>query len=231
MSKETKSKMIGIFGWKTSEASYGVTIPYLQYAGQFGDVKILGIDEAINPDLDLLIVPGGSDIDPGRYKAVPDYYTSKSDPIKEYQDTIVLPQYIDMGIPIFGICRGMQTLAVHFGATLIQNMYHETNEHDRDELIHDIDIIKEGFSIHEKISVNSLHHQCVSYIDFPDCLEVVGVYISKKKNDKKYHNSIEVIKHRELPIWGVQYHPEELSYDPLGDKIINELLNYKEVYA
>jgi len=224
------NKIIGIFGWKVTETSYGVTIPYLQYANQFGDVRILGIDEPPNVDLDLLIIPGGADINPNRYKAIPDYYTGKSDPIKEYQDTVILPEYIEMGIPIFGICRGMQTIAVHFGAGLVQNMYHETNENDRSDLVHDVDIVKiDGFTA-EKISVNSLHHQCVSYTDFPECLEIVGVYRSKKKNGP-YRNSIEIIKHRTLPIWGVQYHPEELENDPFGDKIINELLNHERVYV
>lgn len=223
------NKLIGIFGWKVTENSYGVTLPYLQFAEQYGDVKILGINRSIDPDLDLVIVPGGADVNPNRYGATPNYYTGKSDPIKEYQDTAILPEYIALEIPIFGICRGMQTLAVHFGAKLVQHMYHETNESDRDDLVHNVEIITNDLTT-KYLAVNSMHHQCVSSIDFPDCLEIVGVYSGKNKNVKKYKPSIEIIRHRELPIWGVQYHPEELSYDPVSDEIITKLLTNKEVY-
>ena len=223
-------KTIGIFGWKVTENNFGVSIPYLSFAELFGEVKIIGLGDAIDTSLDLLIVPGGPDVNPLRYHAIPDYYTSRPDPIKEYQDTVLLPQYIAAGVPVFGICRGMQTLAVLYGASLIQNMYHETNDTDRGKTVHEIGLEPNFINKIEDCNgrvfkVNSMHHQCISQINFPTTLEIVAKYYNNKKN---YFASIEVIKHKSLPIWGVQYHPEELGFDNLSYNIIKNILRSRE---
>lgn len=220
---------IGIFGWKVGENSYGCSLPYIEFASQYGNVRILTPTEPIDERIDLIIIPGGVDINPLRYGQVPYWQTSKSDPIKEYFDDYILPEYITIGTPIFGICRGIQSLAVYFGAKLVQHMYHETNDKNRYDTVHNISLEEpfeqEYLDFHKgnrrmlKIEVNSLHHQCVSAIDLPDELEIIGTYKGKFEV-----GSIEAIRHRELPIYGVQYHPEELLGDPLSDYIMNKLL-------
>lgn len=223
---ENKIPIIGIFGWKTGDNSYGCGISYMQYLSSYGIVKILTVEEPIDERIDLIVVPGGADVDPARYGAVPHLYTSKPDPIREYFDTVILPEYIKLGISVYGICRGCQSIAVLFGAQLIQHMYHETNETDRSDTTHGLYLLDTTFKqefnkVHTKaLKVNSMHHQCVSSIDFPDELEILGVYTGKSK-----YSSIEVIRHKTLPVYAVQYHPEELTTDPLGDFIIQELLS------
>lgn len=222
-------KIIGIPGWKTGENSFGCTIPYLDFGNEYGSVRILDIDD-FDAGLDLLILPGGPDVDPSRYGTKPHYLTSRPDPMKEYFDLFTLPKYIEAGIPVFGICRGMQSLAVHFGAILIQDMDHETNESDkRGSKVHELRmednpsasvIAKSIGKIHR---VNSMHHQCVSGIGFPfDELDI----IAGRPQDPKRHYPpcIEAIKHKTLPIFGVQYHPEELDNDNLSEYIMNNLL-------
>jgi putative glutamine amidotransferase len=223
-----KDKVIGIFGWKVTETSYGCSAAYLQYLSLFGRVRVLTNDEPIDDRLDLLVLPGGSDINPLRYGEAPNLFTSKSDPIKEYQDTVLLPRYIEAGIPVFGICRGIQAIGVHFGAKLVQDMYHETNDKDRGDTVHSVVIVDEAFAYRSQLNkkrfkVNSLHHQCVSGQNFPECLKVIGAY--EGKNSLDY---IEIIAHKTLPIYGVQYHPEELVEDPISEYIIKELLTVKE---
>lgn len=214
-------KIIGIPAWKVGESSVGVTTPYIKYICRFGTPRIIMPEESVIDNLDLLLLPGGSDIDPLRYKAIPGYDNTKPDSMKEYFDIVMLPQYIEAGIPIFGICRGMQSICVHFGAALVQNMYHETSL-ERTEEVHEIEMRAE-IAIKNKIKVNSLHHQCVSSIDFPEDLEVIGIY-----KGKSHKACIEVIRHRTLPIYGVQYHPEELISDPLGNYIVDLLLSKRE---
>jgi putative glutamine amidotransferase len=224
-------KIIGIPAWKSNDGnSIGVSLPYITYIGGFGVPRIIMPEEEVVDNLDLLIIPGGPDVDSLRYGMLPGYHNSKPDPIKEYFDLVMLPKYIKAGIPIFGICRGIQTICVHFGAKLIQHMYHETSE-ERWDVVHGIEIQDETLKhlfANRKFGVNSLHHQCVSSIGFPKELSIVGVYTQKGKNSS--HSSIEVIKHKTLPIWGVQYHPEELVYDPLGNYIVTQLLEYKELH-
>jgi putative glutamine amidotransferase len=233
----TSNPLIGIFGWKTSDGAYGCSLAYLQYANAFGDTRILTPDEPVDDRLDLLIVPGGADVDPARYNAMPHYLTGKPDPIKEYQDTVVLPKYIEIGVPVLGICRGCQSIAVLYGAKLVQHMHHETNIQERSDEVHSIMLrdteFKRAFiASHENrlpiIHVNSMHHQCVSSHQFPTELEILGMYAGKK-----HPESIEVFRHRTLPIFGIQYHPEELIKDPLGDYIVQTLIessnNYEQV--
>lgn len=233
MPVENNTPLIGIFGWKTGENSFGASLTYLNYLNGFGDVRILTPDEPIDPVIDLIVVPGGADVDPKRYNAMPHYFTGKPDPIKEYFDTVILPQYIEAGISVLGICRGCQSIAVLFGARLVQHMFHETNDKERFESVHELELEPTTFRDryrrlrgNDKIKVNSMHHQCVSQVNFPiQTLEVIAMYKGKKAP------TIEVIKHRNLPIYGVQYHPEELIKDPLGDFIVEELLqNTKQNY-
>uniref|UniRef100_A0A6M3LP46 Putative peptidase n=1 Tax=viral metagenome TaxID=1070528 RepID=A0A6M3LP46_9ZZZZ len=222
----TKLPIIGIPAWKVSDNGIGCTIPYLAYISNFGIPRIIMPEEDIVEDLDLLIIPGGPDVDSLRYKAIPGYYNSRSDPMKEYFDTRILPGYIEAGVPVFGVCRGLQSICVLMGATLVQNMSHETSIENRGDLVHEIEITDLVIRniIKSKVRVNSMHHQCVSSHNLPECLEPIGIY-------KGRNPCIEVIRHRELPVYGVQYHPEELIHDPLGDYIVELLISKSKNYA
>lgn len=234
----TKIPIIGIPGWKVGENSFGVTLPYLEFFDKYGIVKILTLTEEINPSLDLLVIPGGADIDSLRYGAKPNFNNTRPDPIKEYFDVKILPKYIDNGIPVFGICRGVQTIAVLFGGTLIQDIqHHETNDPlDREKAVHNILIThnkvdielatQKGYNRGKGVKVNSLHHQCISGKTLPSCLEIVATYTGKSN-----YVSIEALKHSTLPIMGVQYHPEEMGYDPLSDYMIKKLISKSKNYA
>lgn len=223
-----KRPIIGIPGWILKSEYFGVPLSYIRYASYWGIPRIIGIEEDyVDKDIDLLIIPGGADVNPVRYGKTPYYLTSNPDVIKEHFDLHILPLYIKNETPIFGICRGIQTLAVHFGATLVQHINHPYSK-TRDDLAHAITLEDTDFKSryiaengNKKIEVNSLHHQCVSAFDFPEELEIIGTYQDKSVKE----STIEVIKHKYYPIYGVQYHPEELGEDPLGDFIVRELLS------
>jgi len=216
-------KTIAIPGWSTGENSFGVSKPYLEYFSQFGQVEILTPKESIT-NCDLLVLPGGLDTNPLHYNAVPGFYTSNQDVFKEYFFKKNLPQYIEAGIPIFGICLGFQQICTYFGSKLTQHMYHPYSD-SRDERVH---VIKPVRSYDESIStyivsnekkseykVNSLHHQAVSQYDLANSL--TPLYL----DEDSYF--VEVVSHKTLPIMGVQYHPEEL-YCELSAKYIKKLL-------
>lgn len=100
------TKRIGIVGWGTGENSFGVSKPYLNYFKTYGEVFILGPNEEVDSTLDLLILPGGKDVNPLRYGQIPSLFTGYQEPLLEYFDVTMLPRYIEQGVPIFGICRG-----------------------------------------------------------------------------------------------------------------------------
>jgi putative glutamine amidotransferase len=208
-------KTIGIVAWKTGDNSIGITAPYYDFFSQFGKVRIISPADDIIPDLDLLILPGGSDVNPMRYKQEPKVFTSNPDIFKEYFDEVKLPEYIKQGTKIFGICRGLQTLAVFFGGTLEQSANHAFYSSERTDRVHAISTFsKEGKPIGATFKVNSMHHQCVEEVS-------LDMYVfARCKED----NTIEGMAHKTLPIYAVQWHPEEI-WDRFSVDLIKNLLN------
>lgn len=207
------SKKIGIVGWKTGENSFGATLPYLTFFNQYGHVRVLSIDQEVE-DLDLLVLPGGLDIDPKRYGQAPELYTGNPNIILEHFDTVTLPKYMEKGIPIVGICRGFQTINVVMGGTLNQDIFHDTSVKSRGELVHKLRIeerFKQELHIN-KNEVNSLHHQSVDRLG-------ENLYPIAWAED----NTVEVIGHFTYPMYAFQYHPEEI-YDRLSNSLIQKLL-------
>lgn len=99
-------KKIGIVGWFTGEKSFGVSKPYLEFFSWFGEVDIISPFEKVARDLDLLVLPGGPDVWPGRYLAEDEdihMFVGAPCMIRERFDKILLPQYITNQTPIFGI--------------------------------------------------------------------------------------------------------------------------------
>lgn len=214
------TRKIGIPISKLGESSIGLALSYLMFASQFGEPVLLLPDGSVREDLDLLLLQGGADVDSSRYGEFPGYFTGKPDLHKEYFDVNVLPKYIELGVPIAGICRGEQSLAVHFNAKLIQHMQHETNKpEDPYKCVHKVNLDPLNFWNWKEytnkltLDVNSRHHQVVSDDNFPDCLTVIG----RHKDDK----SIEIFCHNTLPIIGLQAHPEDIYDKDTNDFVYN----------
>jgi gamma-glutamyl-gamma-aminobutyrate hydrolase PuuD len=222
-------KKIGIVGWSTGENSFGITKPYFNFFEHFGRIIILGPNDEALDDLDLVVMPGGLDISSSVYNQVPKIYNTNPDLFKEYFFSTTLQKYIDKGTPIFGICLGMQQLCVHFGAEMIQQLSdHPYSIKERDELVHELSFeqpfgwLRRKLYGTKKVKTNSLHRQGVDPDTFPEELQIVA-----RASDGGL-NPIEVIKHRELPIWGVQYHPEEI-FDTLSVAVVSHLLDIEKL--
>lgn len=104
------------------------------------------------------------------------------------------------GIPLVGVCRGMQSIGLYYGGVLERVEQHVAVEHE----------------IHGAIKrvVNSYHNYVLKGITSP--LEVVA---------RSSGGEIEAIRHEELPIWGIMWHPERVS--PFAEEDIKLL---KEVW-
>lgn len=125
--------------------------------------------------LDGILLPGADcDPDPGYYSEDPHPKLGKVVPEKDETDILVLAEADSRGLPVLGICFGMQILNVSRGGNLIQDIGSQVEspiKHDQgiplERTSHRIRIDKEsrlariaGDGVAE-IKVNSHHHQAV----------------------------------------------------------------------
>ncbi|SFD39214.1 gamma-glutamyl-gamma-aminobutyrate hydrolase family protein [Streptomyces aidingensis] len=72
--------------------------------------------------LDGLVVAGGPDVEPARYGARPDPRTGPPARQRDAWELALIRAALAGGVPLLGICRGMQLLNVSLGGTLVQHL-------------------------------------------------------------------------------------------------------------
>lgn len=157
--------------------------------------------------LDGLLVSGGGDIDPGRYG----HRTTAStdiDPDRDGWELALVDAAGTAGLPVLGICRGVQILAVAGGGTLRQHVW-GTDDHlhlsNGDETFlssghHDVELSGALAELYgkDRRTVNSLHHQAIDRV--PAGYEVVATAPDGVVEGIASQAAI-----------GVQWHPERLD--------------------
>jgi len=78
--------------------------------------------KAVVARLDGLVISGGADIDPSRYGEEPGPHTVGWRPDRDAWELALLDAADSAFLPVLGICRGMQMLAVHAGGSLVQHV-------------------------------------------------------------------------------------------------------------
>ena len=113
--------------------------------------------------------------------------------------------------PILGVCLGHQAIGEVFGAKLenLSDVFHgvATPCH----IIADDPIFS---GIPRDITIGRYHSWVVSREDFPDCLEITAV---------SEQGQIMALRHRELNVRGIQFHPESIL-TPDGKKMLQNFL-------
>lgn len=166
--------------------------------------------------LDGVLLPGGGDIDPAHYGAEISATVDGVDADRDRVELTLARWVATEGKPLFGICRGLQTLNVALGGTL----YQDTTEHADAErhtyypgLPYDLrphairiagDSLLAGIVGSEQLRVNSLHHQAVR--DVAPGLRVVA------RAPDGLVEALEVAGHPFA--LAVQWHPEALLDTP-----------------
>ncbi|MGC0209776.1 gamma-glutamyl-gamma-aminobutyrate hydrolase family protein [Streptomyces levis] len=72
--------------------------------------------------LDGLVVAGGPDVEPVRYGAEREPRTGPPAPERDAWELALIDAALAAGVPLLGICRGMQLLNVALGGTLVQHL-------------------------------------------------------------------------------------------------------------
>lgn len=113
--------------------------------------------------------------------------------------------------PILGVCLGHQAIGEAFGAQLenLSDVFHGVATPCQ---ITADDLLFAGLP--SEITVGRYHSWVVSRHDFPNCLEVTAV---------SPEGQIMALRHRELNVRGIQFHPESVL-TPDGKTMINNWL-------
>jgi putative glutamine amidotransferase len=83
---------------------------------------------------DGILLGGGRDIEPARYGQEPHELLTATDPQRDAFELELVERALDRGLPILGMCRGIQILNVALGGTLYQDvtLNPESPEHETD---------------------------------------------------------------------------------------------------
>lgn len=129
------------------------------------------VDADVLTRLDGLVIAGGADVDPARYGQEPHPTTDTPRHDRDGGEVTLYLGARELGLPVLGICRGLQVMAVAEGGSLIQHLPDVVGDsRHREEL--------GTFSAHgatftpgtlaatlvgaESSTVNSSHHQAVA---------------------------------------------------------------------
>ena len=172
--------------------------------------------------IDALILSGGGDFDPRYAGEEPDPKLGEVNTERDLPELFITRLAYNRQIPILGICRGIQTLAMALDGKVKQDItdvatINHSQSEDRSVATHQVNIEKDSilYQLYEKaqISVNSFHHQAVC-----DCGERFRVTATSEDG------IIEAMESREYKsILGVQWHPECLDDGlPIFEWLIQE---------
>ena len=112
--------------------------------------------------------------------------------------------------PLLGVCLGHQCIGEHFGGKVVLA---DRIVHGKTSAIH-----HRGSGLFEGLdnpfAATRYHSLLLERDSLPECLEITA---------NTPEDEIMAVQHKQLPIWGVQFHPESLATDQ-GLKILENFL-------
>jgi anthranilate synthase component 2 len=161
------------------------TYNIVQYFGELGEeVQVFRNDQVTLAEIERL-APGRLVISPG--PCSPEEAGISVDAIRHFAGTL----------PILGVCLGHQAIGAAFGGRVVRSstlMHGKTSPilHDGRELF---------AGLPNPFNATRYHSLVVERASFPACLEITA-WVEE--------GEVMGLRHRELPIWGVQFHPESI---------------------
>lgn len=162
---------------------------------------------------DGLLLPGGGDIDPAFWGEEREEWAGEPNRIRDLMEPVLFAEARKRGMPVLGICRGIQAINVFSGGSLYQDVVkdggtaftgHSDSPHKKDR-VHGVSL-KEGSWLANALGmtqtdVNTMHHQAVKEV-------APGFQATAVSED----GLIEGIEQTEGSFCvGVQWHPEHMA--------------------
>ncbi len=182
--------------------------------------------KALLDGLDGLLLSGGPDLDPGYYSEEPIPELGTTIPEWDALEMALLRLALKRGMPIFGICRGMQILNVALGGTLYQDVPSQLGADvlnhwqttPKNHSTHEVEVLEDSYlaeiTDRQTVEVNSYHHQGIK--DLAKTLAVAA---------RSADGLIEALESRDFSdrwLVGVQWHPEGMRDSGSGHRNLFE---------
>jgi putative glutamine amidotransferase len=169
-----------------------------------------------------VVVTGGQDVHPACWggdtsvvKAVdPRTDPSVHDVVRDEYEMALVRTALERGIPVLGVCRGMQVLNVALGGTLVADLpagevAHLSPEGAPTDGTHDhVVTFERGSVIADVVGgsavTNAWHHQAIDRCG-------TGLVVTGRARD----GVVEAVEIPGAPVLGVQWHPEWMASDDL----------------
>ena len=177
----------------------------VQSGGTFESYYLPPLDDSF----DALILCGGNDIAPHRY-GQENTDCVDLDEARDEREIALLQMYLEAKKPILGICRGMQLINVVLGGDLKQDIgevlhFFHSHQEKPDYKAHPVRTTEKSLMrklYGDVFTVNSFHHQALDHLG-------TGLQATALSES----GLIEAVEHKNLPILGVQWHPEQLCWE------------------
>ncbi len=119
--------------------------------------------------------------------------------------------------PIFGVCLGHQSIGHYFGGRVVRAerlMHGKTSP-----IVHKNTDVFRGMP--QNFAATRYHSLLVERASLPACLDITA---------ETAEGEIMGLRHKELPIWGVQFHPESIATEG-GMKLLENFLKLDRAEA
>jgi len=173
--------------------------------------------EAAFAAMDGLLLSGGADIDPARYGEAPDG-SRNAELGRDALEDEAFSAASRAGVPVLGVCRGLQAINVFAGGSLVQHLDgHESTPYPSPEVTrHRLELsvgtrLASILGESSELEVNSYHHQAIT----ADRL-APGLRISAVAEHAEAGQLVEGVESSDPERWlvGVQCHPERTESSP-----------------
>lgn len=175
------------------------TYNLVHYFGELGINTVVRRNDSISVDDALALQPDGIILSPG-----------PCDPDRAGICLDLTKAAADRKIPLFGVCLGHQTIGQLFGGEVIRvaPMHGKVS-----------DITHNGTGVFKDLpsplKVTRYHSLAIAKENLPDCLDITA-----ESDD----NLIMGLQHKDLPIHGVQFHPESIASES-GHQLLKNFID------
>ncbi len=171
----------------------------VQYLGELGADPVVVRNDQVSVDEALALQPDSVLLSPG--------------PGRPEDAGIIcaaIPAFAERGIPVLGVCLGHQAIGHVYGAAVVRA---PQLMHGKTSLIshHGAGVFS---GLPSPLTATRYHSLVIDPATVPDCLEVTATCDD---------GVIMGVRHRELPIEGVQFHPESILTTSGHDLLFNFL--------